>query len=223
MVRERAANTALLGISAVLLATFVGIPAGIATGSARGPLSSALQALSLVLVSVPSLVTSLALLLFAASTRLLPVGGFDTSEGIATTARHLVLPTIALALPLAGWLERVQSRAMSEALEAPCITGALGRGLSWDRVVWRHGLRLSAPSVLALYGIMFGSVLSGSFAVEVVMAWPGLGELLYRAVQAHDVNLVAGCAVAASMFLGAGIFISDLALAAADPRIQVDA
>jgi ABC-type dipeptide/oligopeptide/nickel transport system permease component len=52
------------------------------------------------------------------------------------------------------------------------------------------------------------------------MAWPGLGELLFRAVQSHDVHLIAGCAVAASVFLGAGVLMSDLALVAVDPRVE---
>ncbi len=222
LVRERAANTALLGISALLIATIAGIPLGILTGARRGGLViAAARAVSLVLVSVPPLITSLALLLFAASTGMFPVGGLDTSAGLAAIARHMVLPTVALALPIAASLERLQSRAISEALGEPCIHAALGRGLSKRRVIWRHGLRLSARPVLAIYGIMFGSLLSGSFAVEVVMAWPGLGELLYRAVQSHDINLIAGCAMAASVFLAAGVLLSDLAVAAADPRVEI--
>lgn len=224
LVRERAANTALLGIPALIVATIVGIPLGILTGARRGGLViAAARGLSLVLVSVPPLITSLVLLLVAASTGLFPVGGLDTSAGVSDLARHMVLPTLALALPIAASLERLQSAAIGDALGEPCIHAALARGLSKRRVIWRHGLRLSARPVLAVYGIMFGSLLSGSFAVEVVMAWPGLGDLLYRAVQSHDVNLIAGCAVAASIFLAAGVLLSDLALAAADPRVEVSA
>ncbi len=221
LVRERAANTALLGVTALVVATIVGIPLGILTGARRGGvIIAAARGVSLALVSVPPLITSLALLLFAASTGWFPVGGLDTSAGAAAIVRHLVLPAIALALPIAAWLERLQSRALSDALAEPCMYAALARGISKRRVIWRHGLRLSARPVLALYGIMFGSLLSGSFAVEVVMAWPGLGDLLYRAVQSHDVNLIAGCAVAASIFLAAGVLLSDLALAAVDPRVE---
>jgi peptide/nickel transport system permease protein len=72
--------------------------------------------------------------------------------------------------------------------------------------------------VLSIYGIVVASVLSGSFAVEVVMSWPGLGALMYEALVARDLFLVSGCAVAASTFLALGVFASDLALAVADPR-----
>jgi peptide/nickel transport system permease protein len=84
--------------------------------------------------------------------------------------------------------------------------------------LWRHAFRLSLGSVLSIYGIVVATALSGSFAVEVVMSWPGLGALMYEALVARDLFLVAGCAVAVSAFLAFGVFVSDLALAAADPR-----
>jgi peptide/nickel transport system permease protein len=74
--------------------------------------------------------------------------------------------------------------------------------------------------VAAIYGIVVGSVLSGSFAVEIVADWPGLGSLMYHGLLARDIHLVAGCAVAGSVFLAAGTLASDLALAAADPRLR---
>jgi peptide/nickel transport system permease protein len=226
LIRERAGNTMLLGLSALLLATLIGIPAGIATGSRTGPLAALVRSLAVVLISVPPLVTSFALLLFAAATGWLPVGGFpapSSSEESALRAislgRYLVLPVLALALPLSASIERLQSRAMHEALSDPCILAALARGLPRRRVIWRHGLRLSLKPVLAVYGMIVGSVLSGSFVVEIVMSWPGLGALMYEALVARDLFLVAGCAAAGSAFLAIGVFLSDIALAAVDPRI----
>ena len=69
-------------------------------------------------------------------------------------------------------------------------------------------------------GITIGSVLSGSFVVEIVMSWQGLGDLMYQALQARDLYLVAGCAAAGSCGLALGILLSDLALAAVDPRVE---
>ena len=66
--------------------------------------------------------------------------------------------------------------------------------------------------------MIIGTLLSGSFAVEVITAWPGLGNLMLQALRARDVYLVAGCAGAGAVFLSAGMLISDLALAAVDPR-----
>lgn len=228
LLRERASRTALLGLSALLLATLAGIPLGVFTGSRRGGLMTSLaRGASILLLSVPSLVTSLVLLLIAARTGWLPSGGYGIApadatlvETIAIRLRHLVLPAVALALPLAASIERLQSRAMEEALAEPCMLAALARGVPRHRIVWRGALRLSLTPVLAVYGIMIGSVLSGSFVVEIVTSWQGLGELMYRALIGRDIYLVAGCAAAGSLFLGAGILLSDLALAAVDPRVE---
>ena len=65
---------------------------------------------------------------------------------------------------------------------------------------------------------MTGTLISGSFVVEYVMTWPGLGRLLYDGLIARDANVIAGCAATGAAFLALGIFIADVALAAADPR-----
>ena len=69
-------------------------------------------------------------------------------------------------------------------------------------------------------GLVVGTLLSGSFAVEAITAWPGLGELTLAALRARDVYLVAGCAVAGSVFLAIGTLLSDAALALVEPRAR---
>jgi peptide/nickel transport system permease protein len=87
-------------------------------------------------------------------------------------------------------------------------------------VIWRHALILSLKPVLGVYGIMIGATLSGSFVVEIVMSWQGLGHLMYQALQARDLFLVAGCAATGACALALGILVSDVALAAVDPRVE---
>jgi peptide/nickel transport system permease protein len=123
-------------------------------------------------------------------------------------------------LPIAASLERLQSRSLREALTEPCVMAALARGVPRQRVIWKHALRLALRPVLAIYGIIIGGVLSGSFVVEIVMSWQGLGDLMYQALQARDLYLVAGCAAAGSCGLALGILVSDLAMAAIDPRVE---
>lgn len=228
LIKERAANTALLGLSALALATALGIPLGVFTGSRRGGvLVAATRGASIVLLSVPPLVMSLAMLLVAARTGWLPAGGLPDIPrdagllaAIAITLRYLLLPSLALALPIAASIERLQSTSIRAALAEPCMVAALGRGVPSHRVVWRHALRLSLRPVLAIYGITIGSVLSGSFAVEVVLSWNGLGQLMYQALQARDLYLVAGCAATGALCLAVGIFLTDVASAALDPRVE---
>lgn len=222
LIAERAGKTALLGATALTLATLVGIPGGILTGSRRNALTALARALSLLLVSVPPLVTSFALLLVAARTGWLPVGGFAAAADASwsTMARYLAVPAIALALPIAASLERLQAQAMDEALSNPSVRAALARGCSRRRVTWRHAFRLALPGVLGIYGVIVGSVLGGSFAVEVVTSWPGLGALMYEGLVSRDLFLVAGCAATGACFLALGTFAADVALALADPRFE---
>lgn len=227
LIRERTGHTLLLGASALALATLIGIPVGVFTGSrAHGALVTAARGASALLLAVPPLITSLLLLLLAVRTGWFPAGGLpDTADtglagAFAVTMRHLFLPAVALALPVAASLERLQSAALREALADPSVAAARARGIPHGRLLWRHAWRLSLKPVLAIYGVIVGSVLSGSFAVEIVTSWPGLGALTFEALRARDLHLVAGCAAAGAACLAAGIFASDLALAAVDPRIE---
>jgi peptide/nickel transport system permease protein len=221
LLMERAGHSLLLGLTALALATLVGIPLGVLSGSRRsGALVKLTRAGSLLLLSTPPVVLSLSLLLLASRTGWFPVGGLPEDGTVFETIRYLALPAVSLGLPIAAVLERLQSRALADALADPSIMAAQARGLSRTRIVWRHGFRLSLKPVLAVYGIITGAVISGSFVVEYVMTWPGLGRLMYDALVYRDANLVAGCAATGAAFLACGILLSDVALATADPRLE---
>lgn len=227
---ERALNTAVLAAAALAAATAFGIPLGIYTGMRqRGPGVSAVRALSMVMLSMPPLIASLAMVLLAAHTGWFPVGGMVSSGAselswarwLADVAYHIPMPALALGLPLAATLERLQSQAMSDAIREPFVRAAEARGLSQGQAMLKHGWRVSLGAVLGLYGLMIGALFSGSFIVEVVTAWPGLGQLMYAALRARDLYLVAGCAAAGALFLAVGTFLADVMLAAADPRARM--
>jgi peptide/nickel transport system permease protein len=225
MVLDRAANTALLALTAFLLALAIGIPP--ALYAARHPQSLAARVtrtLSLLLLSIPPFVGALGLVLIAARTGWLPAGGM-TSGGELTGAAwladvlwHLPVPALALALPLAATFERQQSAALADALALPAVQAARARGVPERRLVWRHAWRLSLKPVAALGGLAMAALLGGAFVVEAIAAWPGLGRLTYDALRARDLPLVAGCAVAGSTVLAIGLFVSDLVVRWADPR-----
>jgi peptide/nickel transport system permease protein len=215
LIRERAANTAQLAIAALAVATLLGIPWGVITGTRDGIAARMLRALSLLLISVPPLIGAILLLTIAAATGWFPISGMDGP-------RHFVVPTLALALPIAAMLERLQSQSIGEALKRPSSAAALARGMSRRRVIWRHAWRQSLAPILGIYGVVVGSLFSGSFAVEYVTSWPGLGELMRMALMARDTNLVAGCAAAGAAFLALGIFGADLAQALTDPRVRAE-
>lgn len=229
LLSERALNTAVLAMAAMVIATVIGLPLGVYSGSrSRGIGQAAVRAISLAALSVPPLVGSLTLVFIAARTGWLPVGGMTSASGadlalgawLADLAGHMPIPVMALALPLAAALERLQSQAIASATREPFVAASRARGLSAGESVVRHAWPASLRPVLGLYGVMIGSLFSGSFVVEVVTSWPGLGRLMYDALKARDLFLVAGCAASGAVFLALGTLIADVLLAIADPRVR---
>jgi peptide/nickel transport system permease protein len=224
LIPERAANTAILALTAIVLATLVGLPLGVISGSRRGGLLvGVIRSASLVLLSMPPLLTSLFLVFLAARSGWLPIAGMRSAQtpdggALLDLIRHLIVPAAAIGLPLAAMLERVQAQAMREAVDQPFVLATIARGVPPARVLWRDALKPALRPVASVYGLIIGTLLSGSFAVEVITAWPGLGNLMLNALRARDVYLVAGCAGAGAVFLALGTLVSDLALALVDPR-----
>jgi peptide/nickel transport system permease protein len=223
LISERAANSAILAVSALALATLVGIPLGIVTGSRRGGVAQAVRAASVLLLSMPPLLTSLVLVFLAARTGWLPVGGMFSGDAgggwqIGDLASHMIVPVLALALPLSAMFERLQAEAMGSTIGQPFVVATIARGVPPARIIWRDALKPALRPVVSVYGLTIGTLLSGSFAVEIITSWPGLGQLMLNALRQRDIYLVAGCAAIGSIFLAAGTFLSDAALAVADPR-----
>jgi peptide/nickel transport system permease protein len=108
-------------------------------------------------------------------------------------------------------------------MAAPDLVAAVARGLSPARIVWIHAARQSLRPVLGVYGVIIGTLLSGSLAVEVITNWPGLGRLMYEALRGRDLFLVAGCALVGAIGLALGNLVADVTRAIADPRVRVDA
>ena len=209
LLRQRAPRTALLAFVSLGLALAVALPLGLITGSQpRSLLARAIALLSVGLVSCPPLVGALGLLWLA-----LVTGWVSVEPG------RLVLPVVALALPLTAMIERLQSQATADALTVPDLVAAAARGIPRARLLWIHVSRQSLRPVLGVMGIVIGTLFSGSLAVEWATSWPGLGRLLYDAIVARDTFLVAGCALAGGVLIAVGNLVADLARAFADPRV----
>jgi peptide/nickel transport system permease protein len=199
-------------------------------GGSGGPagVRLAIRALSAVCVSLPPLLTSLIFVFVAARTGLLPAGGMSSAGAGALSwgawfidvAWHVPLPALALALPIAATFERLQSQAMTEVIHQPFVAAARARGVPPGALIWRHAWPASLRPICAVLGVAIGALFSGSFVVEYVTTWPGLGRLMYEALRARDIYLVAGCAATGSAFLACGTLAGDLLLAAVDPRVR---
>jgi ABC-type dipeptide/oligopeptide/nickel transport system permease component len=205
LVVERASATLVAGSLALGCALLVGIPAGVATARLRWPLAArAVSVVSLTIVSVPSLVA--ALVLVVAFSRL--------------RVPTLVIVVLALALPAAALIERLQTSAYREVAGGMHVLAARARGVSDRRAAWRHAWPLSLPAVLGVVSLVASQLVSGSLAVEFVTGYPGLGRLTHDALTARDADLAAGCAAAAAALVGLASLAADVPLAAIDPRVS---
>ena len=227
LVRERMLNTAILATAALLLAGAMGVALGFYTATRRGTAPARLaRAASVLFLSTPPLISSLLLVLVAARTGWLPIGGMSSAAGASWWERwvdlawHLPVPALALALPLAATLEHVQAESLGAMLLQPFVGATRARGVTVRDAVRRHAWPVSLGPVLALYGLMIGTLFSGSFVVEVVTAWPGLGRLMVDGLRARDLFLVAGTAAAGAACLAVGTLIGDIVHAAIDPRVR---
>ncbi|HXI02843.1 MAG TPA: ABC transporter permease [Candidatus Saccharimonadales bacterium] len=204
----------LLGASAMLLALPVGVALGVAAAR-RGGLSRALlAALSLAGISMPTFwIGFLLIIFFSVRLGILPVSG---AGGLS----HLVLPAVTLAVYPASLIARVTHAAFEEQMRARHVTAARARGLAPRSVVWRHAFRTAMGPVVTISGLLTATFLGGAIATETVFAWPGLGQILYRAILGQDVMVVEGGVILLTGIFIAANLVVDLAYSAVDPRVR---
>lgn len=148
-----------------------------------------------------------------------PPGGFLAH--LADRLKHLVLPTISLALGQIAVFSRYQRSAMLDVLAADYVRTARAKGLRRRAALLRHGLRTALIPAVTYFTYTFGVLLVGTTLTEKIFGWHGLGEWFVDSVAQNDVNAVAAVScVAAVLVLAAGL-VSDVANAVLDPRVRV--
>lgn len=224
----RLENTVILAAAALAISVIVGVPLGLL--AARYQYSwfdRAAMALSLGGASLPVYWAALtAIAIFSLELGWFPTGGMYNArnpDGTLDLLHHLVLPaTIAALVPLAV-IARQTRGAVLETLNQDFIRVLRANGLSESAILWRHAGRNVVPSIISVIGLQVGYLLGGVIFVEVVFQWPGLGQQLYNSINANDLPIIqAGVLFIALMFVVINL-VTDLAVAALDPRGKVDA
>ncbi len=222
-----AGGTLWLALPALLAGILGGVLIGTLHATWKGrPEGLALDLLSTVLLSLPSLVLGLTALLLAARTQWFPLGGMSSmtpaSPGWAgwllDRLHHLVLPVTCLSIPVLSAIERLQHTSARQTLDEPHVRSARARGLPESRIFLQHVLRPSLNAVISTSGPLLGAVLSGSLVLEIIFSWPGLGRMTYDALFNRDLFLLLGAVLASSILLMAGNLAADLLLTRLDPR-----
>jgi peptide/nickel transport system permease protein len=207
LIAERLSNTVLLNLIALTAAWTLGLGLGLAAAASRGsPLDWTIGALTTILLASPGVV--LAVLLLA-----------GTAQRLVDLVRHLIVPAAAIALVWLPAITRHTRTALIGALDAPYVLGARSRGIGRWRLLFVHALREALAPVSTLFGLSLSAVLSASLVVEVIMAWPGIGQLAYDAVFKRDIFLVVDLAQLSALLLLVGNSIADAFLRRLDPRV----
>lgn len=215
VILDRVPATVMLGFVAYVIATAVGIPAGIIAALNRGRLvDRAIMALAVFGFALPNFFMGiLMILLFSLVLQVLPSSG-------NATAWHFIMPAVTLGTFTAGTLARFTRSAMLEVLEKPYMRAAAARGMPFAQRILRHALPNAAIPIVTIIGLNLGQLIAGAIVVETVFAWPGVGRLLVTAVSQRDLAVVQGLVlvIAATMVL-ANLTV-DLLYGVLDPRIR---
>ena len=224
-------NTLLLASAAMVVTWGLAIPFGVLAAARQHTwLDRSLSMGAFVWLSLPEVLTGLLLLMLAARTGWFPVGGMHADDTFGMTAagragdvlRHLLLPALVVGLvPLASRMRQMRG-SLLDVLRLDYVTTARAKGLSERTVIVKHALRNALNPMITLFGYTLGALVSGSFIVEIIFSWPGLGRITLDAILTQDQYLVMGAVLMASLVLIVGNLIADLLLAIADPRISYD-
>jgi peptide/nickel transport system permease protein len=217
------AATAQLTAAALLLAVLLGSVAGIAGAvSRRRWVQAGLHALTTGALAVPPFVTGVVLVFaLAVAVRLLPSGGYQSLFSAPDLAvQYLAMPALCLALPSAAVLARYLRDGLERALREDHVRTATALGVPRRRIVWRHALPGALPPAITVLGLQVGQLLGGAVLVEVVFAWPGLGQLAQQAVQHRDYPVVQDLLLLLVTVFVAVQLLTDAAYAWLDPRIR---
>jgi len=193
-----------IAIGAIILAVLIGGTAGTVAAVRRGGWTDRGVTLACSAVStLPAFVVGIILVVaFAVTAHALPANGYTgPSAGIGPWLAHILLPSLALALPVAADVARQLRTSLVSVLEQNYITGARVRGLPYRRILIRHALRNAAGPALTILGNDFPLMLAGAVAAEAVFSLPGLGQLLLESAQTRDIPVVQGVLLVVSTFV----------------------
>ena len=221
IVIEALPNTLALAFSALGLALLVGIPLGIIAALRPGSwLDSVLALISISFITTPTLVVAIVLfLVFATGLHWLPVAGAGAQDDTLDRLRHLVLPSVALALGWIGYISRLIRAALLDILSEHHVRTLRAYGVSEIRIVGIYALKLAFVPIVSILGIGFGDLIGSSVVAEIIFARPGLGSLIFNSIAQRNYPVVQACIIFIVAFYIVANLVVDMVNAILDPRI----
>ena len=221
IIKDHFPVSAALGILAITFAALGGILWGAITALYRNQLPDIIIMFLVILgISVPSFVfAALGQLLLVNlnqwfGTSILPVAGWGTFS-------HMLMPSLVLGLGTMALLTRLMRSSMLEVVNEDFIKTAKAKGLSPQRIFFKHQLRNAILPVVTVLGPQIAAITTGGFVVELVFAIPGLGRYFVQAVQQLDYTVIMGTTVFYGAFLVLMVILVDIIYGFIDPRVRL--
>jgi len=225
LVIQRLAVTGPLTLMAVLFSVAVSIPMGIyASTHQNRPGDYGVMLFSQIGLAVPAFWAGLLLiLLFAVRLHWFSSGGFPGwSRSFWGSIRSLLLPAVSLGLIRAAVLARLTRSSLLEVLREDYIQTARSKGLKERTVIYKHAFRNAVIPVLTILGLQVGQLMAGAIIIEQVFFLPGLGRLVYLAINQRDLPVVQTVVLFIASVIVIVNFLVDLMYAFLDPRIRLE-
>ena len=229
MILVRLPATLLLTCTAFVLSFVIGIPLGVYSATHKYSASDyGLTVFSFVGISIPSFFFGMAMIyVFAIRLGWLPTSGFGdiTFRGtgwalFANKLRYLIMPALVMALANLSTVMRFTRSSMVETLGQDYIRTSRAKGLSEKAVIYRHALKNSLIPVITIFGLSIPNLFGGSYIIEKVFGWPGMGLLGVEAINNRDYQVLMGLTVFTAVLVLLGNLLADLMYALVDPRIR---
>ena len=228
IIAPRLAWTLLLIGTALFITLLIGIPLGVYTARHKGKwLDQSVSTLIVLGISVfIPLLAFLLVYVFSLELGLTPVGGaytpgIDDSERIGDVIIHMVLPTVTLVVVNLAQIVLYTRSSMLEVLREDYIRTARAKGVNDRSVTWGHALRNAMIPTVTVTGLMLGKMVAGAVLTETVFSWPGVGSMIYEAVQKQDFPLLQGAFIVLAFSVILMTLLTDLVIAWLDPRIKL--
>jgi peptide/nickel transport system permease protein len=221
LILDRLPATLKLAFAAFFISVVVSIPIGVLSATRRNSIwDNLVMGFALIGQSLPVFFLGVMLIyLFAGVLGWLP--SFGQGDGsLGSSIKHLIMPAITLATFSLARNARLVRSSLLEVLGLEYVKTARSKGLSERVVVYRHALKNALIPVVTIFGLEFGTLLSGAIITETVFAWPGVGRLIINAISQRDFPLVVGAVTIISIMFVFLNLVVDLLYGALDPRVR---
>jgi len=217
VVLDRLPKTLLLGAVSIVFAVIVSIPLGVLSATKKNTfLDLFITSVSVLGKAMPNFWQAImAILLLAVMFPLFPVSG-------SGSWKHLILPALTLGGGTAAEMTRLIRSTMIEVLSQDYIRTAKSKGLSYFLVTYRHAFRNCLIPVITIMATQISGIVGGALITETIFAWPGMGQLLVKAISIRDMAIVQAVVFVSAFAIILMNFLADLTYRLVDPRIKYE-